>query len=149
MKYLIIKDRKCFVRTRLDSDKPFVYKGISIYYKSSHYYLSTGRSFFLEDEKKVCLLETKKYLVYEENGFFAIEVYVYDTDEGADRFDFYENREVYFSSQEECAFFICDPYIKEGYIFLRNGFLESDLDLSVNGQSYEDCSLNREIRSNI
>ena len=116
MKYLIIKDRKCFVRTRLDSDKPFVYKGISIYYKSPHYYLSTGRSFFLEDEKKVCLLETKKYLVYEENGFFAIEVYVYDTDEGAGRFDFYENREVYFSSQEECAFFIRDPYIKEGYI---------------------------------
>ena len=141
MKYLIIKDRKCFVRTRLDSDKPFVYKGISIYYKSPHYYLSTGRSFFLEDEKKVCLLETKKYLVYEENGFFAIEVYVYDTDEGAGRFDFYENREVYFSSQEECAFFICDPYIKEGYIFLRNGFLESDLDLSVNGQSYDGLQL--------
>ena len=141
MMYLIIKDRKSFIRKRIDEETSFSCQGFSVYCRKKRCYLSAKDGFHLEDGRKICRLEERRYAIFAEERFREYEVYVYRSNEGIDDFSFYAVKDFVLSAEPESLIVTRDPYLKKGRISFAEGRLQTDLDVSVNGGSYDGLSL--------
>lgn len=143
MKFVIIKDRKSFIRERLDEEASFSCQGFSIYYHKNRFYLIAMNGFHLEDGRKLCRLEDRKYTICADQKFHQYEVYVYQSDEGVDDFSFYMTEDFVVSPTPDSRIVTSDPYLESGRLSFSDGRIETDLDVSVNKGSYDGLQLKR------
>ena len=141
MKFVIIKDRKSFIRKRLDEETSFSCQGFSIYYHKNRFYLIAMNGFHLEDGRKLCRLEDRKYTICADQKFHQYEVYVYQSDEGVDDFSFYMTEDFVVSPTPDSRIVTSDPYLESGRLSFSDGRIETDLDVSVNKGSYDGLQL--------
>ena len=137
MKYLIIKDGRKLICTRVDEDRPFQNEGIDIYYRKGVAYLSCKSGYVLEEGSKICRLEERRYHIESCDGFKSFDLYVYPDDDGAESYGFYQNRDLKISHLEDADLITSDPHLSKGSFYLRDGMIDSDLEFSVNERSYE------------
>lgn len=143
MRFLIVKDRKSFIREKLDEETSFSCLGFSVSCRKGRFYMNTAVGFRLEDGRKTCRLETGKYVVCDENMFHELEIYVYKSDEGIDSFSFYAYEDFILSAEADSLVLTRDPYLKEGRLSFSSGRIDTDLDISVNGSTYDGLPLKR------
>ncbi len=143
MRFLIVKDRKSFIREKLDEETSFSCPGFSVHCRKGRFYMNTAVGFRLEDGRKACRLEIGKYVVCAENKFRELEIYVYRSDEGIDSFSFYKYEDFILSAEADSLILTRDPYLKEGRLSFAGGRIDTDLDISVNGSNYDGLPLKR------
>ena len=143
MKYLIVKDRKSFIRKRLDEETSFSCRGFSVYCRKNRFYLNAMDGFHMEDGSKICRLENRYYVVSSEKTFREYEIYVYKSDEGIDDFAFFTAEDFILSAASDSRIVTHDPYIKTGRLSFKDGRIDTDLDISVNRGSYDGLPLKR------
>ncbi|MBQ2659326.1 MAG: hypothetical protein IJF87_12245 [Erysipelotrichaceae bacterium] len=133
----LIKDRRALIRFDTKNNEPFNYKGIRIYPHNSLWYISLSDGLCFADQSKVCRLEKKKYIVRTDERYYELEIYVYENDEGLDEYGFYENRNFIIAASAKADVICKDPFLKEHYLYLKDGILGTNFNISVNGRKYD------------
>ena len=144
MMFVIIKDRLQFNRYLLDPQKDASYKGITIYHRHDGFYIALKENYYFSDHTKIRKAETKRYEVVVENSYYVIELFIYENEKGIDDYKLYENRNLIIASSEKADIICRDPYLKDKYLILRNGCLESNYEVLLNGRRYDGRQLKPE-----
>ncbi|MBR0420544.1 MAG: hypothetical protein IJI66_15380 [Erysipelotrichaceae bacterium] len=134
--FIIIKDRRKLIRKVLEQNE-FIYNGIRFYTSNGIYYIALEKGLSFSDSNKVARLEYKKYLISSNENYYQIEIYVYENDEGINDFGFYPNQNFIVAASRKASIFSKDLYLKEAYFYIKDGIINTNFDLSVNGKEYD------------
>ena len=138
--FIIIRDNDYQFKKKTDGHS-FRYRGISIYPNKDNYYLNLDSGYYLEGGLKNIKLECKKYLIGIENYYYNIELYVYPDDSGIDSYSYYVTKNFIGAPSRKADVCFKDPYLKDKYITMKNGFLDSNFPLYVNHKLYDSHQL--------
>ncbi len=135
--FIIICDRSSIFSKSLNKDKKLRYKGIEIYFRKGSFYLFLSNGYYLPDGSKTCRLECSSYAIGMKDYYYQIELYVYGSDEGYGEFHLYELKDFIAASVDNADVYLKDPYLKDRYVMLKDGFLKANYPLIVNGRDYD------------
>ena len=140
--FIIISDRSNLISRKLYKDKKLRYKGIEIYFKNGSFYLFLSNGYYLPDGLKTCRLEYRSYSIGMKDYYYQIELYVYETDEGFNSFHLFKVKDFIAASVPNADVYLKDPYLKDRYLILKDGYLKANYPLIVNRKDYDGHRLN-------
>lgn len=136
--HIIIKDINKLIHYDLNYEE-INYKGIKIY-KNIDYYISLSENLSFEDKEKIKILEEKIYHVLDDDKFYKIEIYVYNSFNNS--FSLYHNNSFLISSDLRSTIKSNDKYLKSFYLYYKDGHIRSNYDgLLLNGNIYHNEKL--------
>lgn len=138
--FIVIKDNNLIRKYTLEDH--FLYKGIEIYFKNGSYYIYLKENYYFVDNTKSCLLELKKYEILVEGQYYYIELYAYELSNGIDDYSLYEKQKVLIACDEKANVVCKDFYLNDYYLYLADGIIQTNFNISVNDVSYNNQLLN-------
>ena len=137
--FILIKDNNTISTYNLDSE--IKYKGIHIYSKNDNYYISLDKGLYFEDNSKTKQLSITSYVVYEANVYYQINIYVYENDDGINDYELYKTGNFLVYNDSSTNIITRDPYLKNYYLGFKEGYLQTNFDIRVNGNKYDSSKL--------
>lgn len=131
---VIINDNGCISKYKLINN--INYKGINIYCENNEYYISLSDDLAFIDNSKTCKLEIKKYSITKDGLYYSIDIYVYEDDKGLEDFDIYAHCNFLIAPDEKATVVCRDEYLIGHYLLYKNGYIESNFDISLNNKKY-------------
>ena len=134
--FVIIKDREKTIKYDLNVTHTIYYRGIRVYRNNQAYYISLSEGYYFEDQSKIAKLELKTYTINIKEAFYQILLYVYENNKGLDDFDFYVNRNFIIANADQATIRCEDPYLKDKYLMVKEGYIQSNYPIVVNNRLY-------------
>lgn len=139
--FIIIQDLKQLIHYELDNDSHINYKGIQIYYRNDNYYISLKDGLIFDDGIKIKKLNEDVYHINSKDNYYQINIYVYESSSGINEYYLYENRDLLVAATNKSSLICKDPHLKNNYLFIKDGIIETNFDISVNQSQYNGLAL--------
>lgn len=137
--FIIIKDN--FVIKKYNIVDNLAYKCFEIYRKNHVYYINLKDNYYFSDKTKSKVLELRNYEILNDDVYYPINIYVYEVDYGIDDFVLYENKKLLIANDDKATIICKDYYLKDYYLYLDGGYVQTNYDISVNGLKYNNEKL--------
>ena len=99
-------------------------------------------NYYFLDGSKTKNLNYQKYEIKEKGSYEIKTIFIYDEDVSLTNYKIYDKRDFIISNNKNSTIVTSDPFLKEYYLVLRNGMLETNYDgLVYNYGSYNDVEL--------
>lgn len=132
--FVIIVDNNKIAKYRLNES--IDYNGIFIYSKNDKYYIDLKRGLYFDDNSKSKQLEIGLYNINLENTYYTIRVYIYESDTGINDFNLYKTTNFIIADNLKANIICRDRYLKDNYLYFKDGYLNSNYKIIVNHNSY-------------
>jgi len=135
--YVIIKGRDELRCHDLDTEQEVIYEGIRIYRSRGNFYFDLKEGWHFDDGTKTKKAEIGEYTVRNEGKYYDRKILVYESGKGIEDYSFYGYRELEISDRRNAGIITRDPYLKGKSLRLKDGILETDMDVCVDHRHYE------------
>lgn len=137
--FVLVKDLYNIIPFNIIND--VIYKGIHIYQKNDNYYIELGTGLFFSDNTKSKVLECRKYTIRSEEVYYPYYLYVYCNDNGYNDLKLYKKENLLVANKNKANIILNDQLLNNYYLILKDGFIKTNYDISVNKQKYTNYKL--------